>query len=80
MFVERGHKHRLGPPLTSSKEVRFTCRLSCLDEELLLLRDKEIFCDMTDVCSSEPISPHAMAGVPAAFLLSGENKKVDKRS
>lgn len=34
-----------------------TCRLSCLDEELLLLRDKEeIFCDMAELRSSEPIS------------------------
>lgn len=33
-----------------------TCRLSCLDEELLLLRDKEeIFCDMAELRSSEPI-------------------------
>lgn len=34
-----------------------TCRLSCLDEELLLLRDREdIFCDMAELRSSEPIS------------------------
>lgn len=34
-----------------------TCRLSCLDEELLLLRDSEdIFCDMAELRSSEPIS------------------------
>lgn len=34
-----------------------TCRLSCLEEELLLLRDREdIFCDMAELRSSEPIS------------------------
>lgn len=33
-----------------------TCLLSCLDEELLLLRDRdEIFCDMVELRSSEPI-------------------------
>lgn len=37
-----------------------TCRLSCLDEELLLLRDREdIFWDMAEVRSSEPISLQA---------------------
>lgn len=51
-----------------------TCRLSCLDEELLLLRDREdIFCDMAELRSSEPISMQtgqcrATAGVPGAFL------------
>lgn len=34
-----------------------TCRLSCLDEELLLLRDREdIFWDMAELRSSEPIT------------------------
>lgn len=42
-----------------------------MDEELLLLRD--IFCDMAELCSSEPISlqtsVHATAGVPGTFPL-----------
>lgn len=51
-----------------------TCRLSCLDEELLLLRDRDdIFCDMAELRSSEPISlqtwpVQATAGVPGTFL------------
>lgn len=51
-----------------------TCRLSCLDEELLLLRDREeIFCDMAEPRSSELIllqvcRVQATAGVQRTLL------------
>lgn len=51
-----------------------TCRLSCLDEELLLLRDREeIFCDMAEPRSSKLIllqvcRVQATAGVQRTLL------------
>lgn len=48
-----------------------TCRLSCLDEELLLLRDREeIFWDMlAKLRSSEPIVVQAGPAAATAVVL-----------
>lgn len=64
----------LGSCVTSSRRPRpvcVTCLLSCLDEELLLLRDRdEIFCDMVELRSSEPI---VAANWPVLLRLEGRD-------
>lgn len=68
MFISDVHIH-------SVFEWCVTCRLSSLDEELLLLCDREvIFCDMAELRSSEPIAlqnarpEQATDGEPGSFL------------
>lgn len=57
----------LKPPRKPSTISQLSCRLSCLDEELLLLRDREeIFCDMAELRSSEPISPQTVQATTGA--------------